>query len=46
MSAVTKSAGIAAAIATFAHITGVAGHTAKHVGKDVRSVVTAAVNQK
>jgi hypothetical protein len=45
MSVATKGAGVAAVIAMFAHMTGTVGRTAKHVGKDVRSVA-GAVNQK
>jgi hypothetical protein len=46
MSIATKGAGVAAVIATFAHMTGTVGHTSKHVGKDVRSVVVNTATQR
>lgn len=46
MSIATKGAGVAAVIATFAHMTGTVGHTSKHVQNDVRSVVIATATRK
>ena len=45
MSAVSKGAGVAAVVAMFAHTTATVNRVENHVGKNVRSVVTAVVNQ-